>query len=58
MLIYDPVGENDWFAFEVENRKLQLEHPKFITLKVYEKTGDFSKDLSIFVKGIIKYNSR
>jgi pimeloyl-ACP methyl ester carboxylesterase len=64
MLIYDPVSENDWFAFEAENRKLQLEHPDFITLKVYEKTGhavkderteDFYRDLSVFVKDIIRH---
>jgi hypothetical protein len=65
MLIYDPISENDWFAFEEENRKLQQEHPEFITLKVYEGTGhvvkdertaDFSKDLAVFVKDIINRN--
>lgn len=65
MLIYDPVSENDWFAFEADNKKLQQEHPEFITLKVYEKTGhavkderteDFTKDFAAFVKDIIKRN--
>ena len=39
MLILDPVSDNDQFAFEKENAKLQQAHPKMITHKVYKETS-------------------
>ena len=39
MLILDPVSNNDQYAFEKENAKLQQAHPKMITHKVYKETS-------------------
>lgn len=44
MLIFDPVGENDWFDFEEGNKKLQKEHPHAITHRIYKETGHAVKD--------------
>lgn len=61
MLIFDPVGEDDVFDFEAENRLLQQSHPAFITHKVYQNTGhavkserpsDFIRDVAEFVRRV------
>ncbi|WP_300669841.1 alpha/beta hydrolase [Soonwooa sp.] len=44
MLIFDPISDNDWFDFKVENEKLAKAHPSFITHKVYNKTSHGVKD--------------
>jgi len=59
MLILDPTSEHDLFPYEVENRKLQKQHPRLITHKIYEHTGHnihyekpalFVEDLGAFLK--------
>ncbi|MFN3382455.1 MAG: alpha/beta fold hydrolase, partial [Runella zeae] len=59
MLILDPTSDHDLFPYETENRKLQKQHPRLITHKIYEHTGHnihyekpalFVEDLGAFLK--------
>lgn len=59
MIIFDPISKNDWYDFEKENTKLQKNHPKFITHKIYKNTwhgvkderpSEFLKDVADFYK--------
>ena len=63
MLILDPISDNDIFPYEIENEKLKMQHPNFITHKIYDKTGHnihyekpkiFLHDLLDFLKVIKK----
>jgi pimeloyl-ACP methyl ester carboxylesterase len=65
MLILDPVSKNDWFDFEVENRKLQLTHPDLITHKIYANTEHNTKsqdpmryvqDINSFIKTVKQFH--
>jgi pimeloyl-ACP methyl ester carboxylesterase len=44
ILIYDPVGPNDWFNFEAENILLQQAHQKYITHKRIQNATHAVKD--------------
>lgn len=61
MLIFDPIGKNDWFDFNQGNKELVKMHPDLITLKVYDETGHgvkhqhpkrFVKDVLAFIKNL------
>ncbi len=64
MIIYDPVGPEDAFNFEVENRLLQQAHPQYIAHKIINNASHAVKDAhhEEFVKDmkdlLLKLNSK
>jgi pimeloyl-ACP methyl ester carboxylesterase len=60
MLILDPVSDNDQFAFEAENAKLQMAHPTLITHRIYKNTSHALKyeQPDAFLKDVVSLLSQ